>query len=1841
MQIIGIKSDQDSFEESEQTSSKFKNKVFYVMDKMIDFNHNSFLVELFFLVIQTFQLIGIMDQPWMRNSELTSTILSFMQSLLFVPYFISNTQANLFQVLFYLSFTIVLMLIMSFLSTSILIEQNKQIKEKQKLSHKIIFSFMDFVVSVMTKVLYIPFFQLFCSTFRCERNISNQFSATGSQQKYYNSITKNECFSTIQIFNLFLSIISLILLHYFNIIFNKMYFDARLDCTYKNSKISGKYELYLQYFVSTFSIVTAFLFQDKYQIIRIIFSVAWWFHLLKMLNSNVLYNGKLFTFFKLEQALIVFWTSLIGVYNYFLPGSTIVVFFWIVGIIFLTIYNVNYEPVNNDICSANSYNYVYASDSMKQLRVLCYAVARYNQYSLKIDGFLNIHRNDCNLASCPSRSNTLRIKKFNKMLANQTANEDLIMSIFVIQTIFDYNIIKFRGSNQVRLLYALFLLETFQNKDQALTQLYFLQLSQPSIEEEFIVYRLKKIILQMLNHNHQQKIDFSFELTIDEYSNKFKKILNKSIQNLIQFYQELLEIKPQAQNLSKKGSQFIDNIKTIKSQFEDLVQQKSLNQSVFRIYQSFQLNILEEKESFEILQKQIQEQNEQKGEDEEGNMKDEDTYTQGVIVISSQEENFANIVEVNLEMLKIIGLAKSQVLSKNISFLIPNIWQQYHNQFIDQFLATGQKKIIGQSRDLFLKNQQNYPLPVKLNIKIIPSQTQGLLFQAQVVAQNILYDYSAFIITNLNGQIDTISPSTISLFNLDMKKIKQGIFIEKIIPDFWEYIFEFQHKQGKQLIIKTYHQKMMKDSKVKIHVQQIKFMNLSSQGYIITIKLSKSEIRSQPTLNQTCKREQSYIKKSPTQSSQKNKIFSGFDESQQVMLQETKFKYAQSIFLQKDKLSTFNEEKNNLSNMQKLQDQVEIFYDMRTHTYQGVMIDQQKHSNYEEFEQDSYSKKQWKQIFSSTSLSSKNQMSILNDRSNYKLAQMYPFIYSFVRSKEERVQDILDNSKRAKQEQDAIDTEVQKILENLIKMQQNRMNKKFTSKFLNKSKITNKNNENIFPSVYIKSHEIQKAQEEYMNKVENLILNTEKKQEKAHLDDESNHPNFQKDYGVNIKTMRLQLNKIIDFDLNTENEDQFSESADQNIKNNQNILQYESYEGDYQKELVEIILSKKNIKSFLKDNNFNHNSCFFTCKQIFSLLFLVFEIAYISISLELYQQQCSNTITRFQMYNVTNLFYANTQHIIEGVFNMFAIDKGVYYNYDNLDYSTAEFLFQKYLESETMYQFGLDEILTKLYLNKVGVTQEMEDLFINNRNIKILIHFIHLQTSVYPNNLYQASQQVLAKVYHYKRIPLGKFGYHNNDIYINVENLSNQLLNQIIQQRDLQEQEIFSYLNSVQSYTQKIILIGLLFLLCYLVLALNLYLKTLYCYFEVPSILTTLPLSQIRSQIKLYDQTLSILFAQEEDDNQHNEIQEQKNQDQNKRMEDFNYKQNQTQEYNFNIQEQKSPQKSKISQNHSFKNQNMIKQKKNQNSVQNLENSNNTENISNYREITSQNIRPIKYSIFNMKLIIPFFFSLIFFSVFIIVDTILTQNFTNLLKSFYQELTYSAKLEPEFMLLFNCLKSQTQANNYVGVRQVYEPIVYFKQNINSMYVLMDNLTYTHYNNQNILPTSYQYKFNQYFSKNSEICDQLFKKNPQYVNQTECISYMNGELNQGLSININHLIDVMISYSQSIASGNILLPYKHSVNQEMYQAQILLNYLKLIMRELNDLLINGVESLSQNLHIVRIGVSIAISSLLFIKVLKRNHILSSVAQQVKQISKPRLNEMLFDLAKKKLPKSQRV
>lgn len=90
-----------------------------------------------------------------------------------------------------------------------------------------------------------------------------------------------------------------------------------------------------------------------------------------------------------------------------------------------------------------------------------------------------------------------------------------------------------------------------------------------------------------------------------------------------------------------------------------------------------------------------------------------DTIVDGVITISDR----GLIETVNPAAEKIFGYKLQELAGKNVSMLMPNPYRAEHDQYLDNYLSTGEKKIIGIGREVtgLRKNGSTFPLELAIS----------------------------------------------------------------------------------------------------------------------------------------------------------------------------------------------------------------------------------------------------------------------------------------------------------------------------------------------------------------------------------------------------------------------------------------------------------------------------------------------------------------------------------------------------------------------------------------------------------------------------------------------------------------------------------------------------------------------------------------------------------------------------------------------------------------------------------------------------------------------------------------------------------------------------------------------------------------------------------------------------------------------------------------------------------------------------------------------------------------------------------------------------------------------
>lgn len=99
-----------------------------------------------------------------------------------------------------------------------------------------------------------------------------------------------------------------------------------------------------------------------------------------------------------------------------------------------------------------------------------------------------------------------------------------------------------------------------------------------------------------------------------------------------------------------------------------------------------------------------------------------------VIVVAATPSHYGSIVHANDEIEHLLGYQRSELINKNVSYLMPTLIAANHNRFIERYLNTGKARILDKQRQLFAITKCGHLQVVELLIKVHPHIRGQVLF---------------------------------------------------------------------------------------------------------------------------------------------------------------------------------------------------------------------------------------------------------------------------------------------------------------------------------------------------------------------------------------------------------------------------------------------------------------------------------------------------------------------------------------------------------------------------------------------------------------------------------------------------------------------------------------------------------------------------------------------------------------------------------------------------------------------------------------------------------------------------------------------------------------------------------------------------------------------------------------------------------------------------------------------------------------------------------------------------------------------------------------------------------
>ena len=192
---------------------------------------------------------------------------------------------------------------------------------------------------------------------------------------------------------------------------------------------------------------------------------------------------------------------------------------------------------------------------------------------------------------------------------DDTLNEKYALVIQLLYRMYSNAIKKYPSNTSLRIAYAFFLLEKMQSKQQALQELAQVEQYKPPFDEQFIIYRYKKIIEDEIAESQnegQGGLDVVSEIAFQNLLRQLQANIEKSALLHMEFWSQLSEDNPDLTKLNDIGSKINSSVHNVEEHWNKLLKININNTKAMRLYGKFLIEIINDREAGDdLLEKYI------------------------------------------------------------------------------------------------------------------------------------------------------------------------------------------------------------------------------------------------------------------------------------------------------------------------------------------------------------------------------------------------------------------------------------------------------------------------------------------------------------------------------------------------------------------------------------------------------------------------------------------------------------------------------------------------------------------------------------------------------------------------------------------------------------------------------------------------------------------------------------------------------------------------------------------------------------------------------------------------------------------------------------------------------------------------------------------------------------------------------------------------------------------------------------------------------------------------------------------------------------------------------------
>ncbi|CAD8075781.1 unnamed protein product [Paramecium primaurelia] len=786
----------------DKMQTELKGVFFRVIQLMLKDEDQSIPITCIGILLQYMQITYIIfnRQIWKvwQNEILTKQLNKIFGYVLLTPYF-ETVSFSGFAAMMYICLGLILFALMLIFLLSYSIN-----KSKSSFTWPIIL--LRFLISIFLQALYMPIIDLLLSMLACQTNQNGVLK---------HQLFEIECWSNIHIVHAIVAIFGTILFFVLCTLFSLLYFESRYQPHDASSKFSGRANAIFLTYELIMVICYTFMNGKNYDYLIILimmvgsFTIFWKIHVEAPFNN--MYIQKAWSMLVAMNM----WGATLLCFAKFLEGVLFfgTVYAWLAGLPLMLIAIIRSEKLHYDLLLLNL-NKVQDPDQVlnqtNHLLKLFYKSKQNQNYSLLLDGFLEIHKATCTRDDCYLKQKKLINQRQQKPLFKEgSITERDVDLLMVLGQIYFNQIKKFPNEISIRIRYSFFLLDYLKQRQQALNELIQSETLCPSLDNEFIIFRYKKIIEDEMNQVQNENLgnlDVATELAFQNHMRSFQNKIERATLMHMDFWSQLQEDSPDLGKMNNIGAKINLAIIQVEELWNKMQKMTQNLPKAMRLYAKFIQEVLQDKDYGEELlerSKNLQTQN--------NKMKNKQTISlissedigyesQPTLMVSTAQEKFAQITNLNLACCNLFGYNKSEMINRKINIFMPNLYSKFHDAHIENFLSSNDNRNINRERLVYIKMKSNYILPCYIYLKVLQSIDDNVQLAAQFRIPKS-FKPSCYLILDSEEIIDSISSSCIPLLNIDSKQIShKKTPITDILPNYMRLKQLFLSKVGGPIV---------------------------------------------------------------------------------------------------------------------------------------------------------------------------------------------------------------------------------------------------------------------------------------------------------------------------------------------------------------------------------------------------------------------------------------------------------------------------------------------------------------------------------------------------------------------------------------------------------------------------------------------------------------------------------------------------------------------------------------------------------------------------------------------------------------------------------------------------------------------------------------------------------------------------------------------------------------------------------------------------------------------------------------------------------------------------------